>query len=188
MVGALADQEQAGQYRVASRLAGFVLFFLFAANNAMGPIITAHHANGEYQQAQQKITSMARLIFISSTPLIILFLIFPQDILTLLFGNLFSAGGTALMILTLANGFSMSMGQAGNIMSLTGKEKYSAYAATLAIAINILLNIFLIPRYGMNGAAIGTGTSIIFWNGLLAYWAAKKVGYHTTIFGKLFKP
>ena len=152
----------------------------------MGPLISGHHAKGENKIAQSKITMMARFIFICSLPLVIILCAFPSSILSILFGNIYAAGATALIILTLANGFSMSMGQAGHIMSITGKEKYTAYAALIAVVLNVGLNAYLIPLHGMNGAAIGTATSIIFWNGLLAYWTATKAGYQTTIIGALF--
>jgi len=38
----------------------------------------------------------------------------------------------------------------------------------------------------MNGAAFATAICIIFWNILLTVVAYKKIGIHSTIFGKVF--
>lgn len=187
MVGALAGKEEAGQYRVASRIAGFVLFFLLAANNAMGPTIAAQHKEGKQKELQSLLTKMARGIFVFSMPVIFIFCLWPHKILDLLFGAPYMAGAMALIILTIANGCSAAMGQAGHIMSIAGKEKFSAYASLIAVVTNIGLNAILIPRFGIEGAAIGTGTSIVLWNILLAYWTVRHTGYHTTILGPMLK-
>lgn len=186
MVGALAGEVEAGQYRVASRMAGFVLFFLFAANNVIAPMITTHHAQGQKEQLQKILTSVARLAMLGTLPVAVILWIWPQEILTFAFGIPFAAGAFALVILTSANFFSVAMGQVGQVMAMTGHEKDTAKAAFMAMMINIILNYILIPLYGMNGAAVATGVSILVWNGLLAYWTLKKTGYHCTVLGLLF--
>lgn len=187
MVGALEGDAEAGQYRVSSRLAGFVLFFLLAANNAIGPIISSMHAKGEKEELQNKLTAISRLTLLCTLPVAVLLWIWPDEILTLLFGSAFAVGSLALIILVLANFFSVSMGQVGHVMSLVGQEKYTAYAALIAVVINITLNIILIPLYGINGAAIATGCSIVCWNAILALWTAQKTGYHCTVLGPIGK-
>lgn len=187
MVGVLAGEQEAGQYRVASRMAGFVLFFLLAANNAMGPTIAARHKNGQHNELQALLTTMARGIFILSIPVVLILCLWPETILEFLFGAPYAVGAMALIILTLANGCSAAMGQAGHVMSIAGKEKFSAYASLIAVIINIGLNAFLIPRFGIEGAAIGTGISIVLWNILLAHWTIHHTGYHTTILGPMLK-
>ena len=47
---------------------------------------------------------------------------------------------------------------------MTGREKLFQNILLLALAINIGLNILLIPTYGILGAAIASTTSIVFWN------------------------
>lgn len=187
MVGALADETQAGQYRVASRMAGFVLFFLFAANNTMGALISAKHTKGEHTELQKLLTAIARATMLGTLPIALILWIWSDQVLSLLFGKPFAAGAFALVILVSANFFSVFMGQVGHVISMAGQEKYTAYAALCAALINILLNYILIPLYGMNGAAIATASSIVIWNAILAVWTVQKTGYHCTILGVLKK-
>ena len=184
MVGALAGEEEAGQYRVATRLAGFIPFFLFAANNAVGPLISKLHTQKQNVELQKLLTFIARITFIGCMPLLILLIIWPDFILSVLFGDGFAVAATALIILSLANFFSVAMGQVGQVMALTGHEKYTAYAVFASVIVNITLNTLLIPEHGINGAAIATGTSILIWNRLLAYWTREKTGYACSILGK----
>lgn len=187
MVGALAGEAEAGQYRVATRMAAFSLFFLFAANNAMGAVISARHTQGKHEELQNSLTSVARLTMLCTLPVVVVLWLWPVEILGFLFGSAFIAGATALIILAGANFFSVSMGQVGHVLSLTGNENYTAYAALIAMIMNVILNSILIPLYGLNGAAVATGTSIITWNALLAYWTVQKTGYHCTILGPIRK-
>ena len=89
--------------------------------------------------------------------------------------------------MVIANFFSVLMGQVGQVMALTGHEKITAVAVFFSVIINIILNLILVPDYGMNGAAIATALSIVIWNGILAYWTVRKTGLHCTILGPMGK-
>lgn len=183
MVGAMAGEAEAGQYRVASQLAGFVLIFLFASSNALSAVISAKHMKGEKAELQKFLTSAARLMMMASLPVFLILYFFRHEIFELLFDTPFTAGVAAFALLSMANLFSVVMGQAGHVLSATGHEKYAAYSALTAVAVNIGLNMVLIPSYGLNGASLATFLSIIVWKILLGRWTKKKTGYRCTIFG-----
>jgi O-antigen/teichoic acid export membrane protein len=48
----------------------------------------------------------------------------------------------------------------GNILAAVGKAKWNSYSAIAMLVINLLLNLFLIPRFGIYGAAYATVISI----------------------------
>jgi O-antigen/teichoic acid export membrane protein len=47
---------------------------------------------------------------------------------------------------------------------MTGKEKVFQNIILAATALNIALNAVLIPRYGINGAAVANMIALVFWN------------------------
>ena len=55
-------------------------------------------------------------------------------------------------------------GSVGVILNMTGKEKVFRNILSIALVINITLNILLITKFGIEGAAIASATSMIFWN------------------------
>ena len=59
-----------------------------------------------------------------------------------------------LMPILIISGFSNIMGN--QILLPLNKEKYFMYAVTVGAIINLILNVFLIPIYGISGAAIAT--------------------------------
>lgn len=187
MVGALASEEEAGLYRVASRVAAFVPFFLFALNNALAPRISGLYTQGKTEQLQHILTLSSRIVFALTMPVALCLLIFPAEILDLIFGSIYGVAATTLIILVFANLFNVMMGQVGQVMALTGYEKETAYTVLIALIINVTLNYILVPTMGIEGAAIATATSIIIWNMALSYLTVKKTGLHCTALGPIGK-
>ena len=50
------------------------------------------------------------------------------------------------------------------ILDMTGKQNVSRNILLFTAVVNIVLNWYLIPIYGIKGAAIATAISILFWN------------------------
>ncbi|MBU6998742.1 MAG: flippase [Theionarchaea archaeon] len=93
-------------------------------------------------------------------PLTILFVIYAEELIRLFFGAEYAVASTALMVLSLAM-FFMSF---CSIFSVTfqgmGKPKVPMHITVFALLLNILLNVYLIPKMGINGAAFATLASM----------------------------
>ena len=48
-------------------------------------------------------------------------------------------------------------------------------------AINVSLNLLLIPRYGLNGAAAATALGSLVWNVLLSYFVYRRLGFYSVL-------
>ncbi|MCG8607991.1 oligosaccharide flippase family protein [bacterium] len=69
---------------------------------------------------------------------------------------------TIIPLITLAYVFSGAKSVAAISLYLKSKTEYVAYTTMVAVILNIGLNLFLIPRHGMQGAAIATVITFIF--------------------------
>ena len=65
-------------------------------------------------------------------------------------------------------------GAAPIYLNMTGRQQLFQFILILAVVINLILNILLIPIYGMLGAGISFVFSMIFWNVLAAIIVYKK--------------
>lgn len=182
MVGALAGTEEAGQYRVATRLASFIPFFLVAANNAMSPRIAGLYTAGDKEKLQSLIKSISRAVFLLTLPVFLIAMIFPQTLIGLLFGPDFMAAVFPFMVLVGAQFFGVFMGQVGQVLAMTGHERYAAFSVMFAVLVNVALNFLLVPVFGILGAAIATGVSIAGWNIVLGFWTYRKTGLRCAAF------
>lgn len=107
-------------------------------------------------------------------PTFLVMLLFSEQVLTILFGSQYAPAATALSILTIGYLISASVGRVGSFLKSTGHTKYILYNNLAAVILNIILNIVLIPRYGIIGAAVATSASIIFTNLLMFIEVWKK--------------
>jgi O-antigen/teichoic acid export membrane protein len=81
-----------------------------------------------------------------------------------IFGAEFVAGGTALLILSLAMLVDLSTGNVTVMLLMGGKSSWNLLNALGALVLNVGLNLLLVPRVGIAGAALAWAASIVFEN------------------------
>ena len=78
----------------------------------------------------------------------------------LVFGKEFTQAKSALSVLVIGNIFMSLMGTAPAVLVMSGKERIALKGFGAGATLNIFLNALLIPKWGMEGAALATATSI----------------------------
>lgn len=185
LLGVIKGPESVGIYQAVTRIAELIIFSLMAANMSLGPAIASLYAKKDLKKIQtliRKSTNWVTIFF--ALPLFLGILFFGYWIL-LLFGPEFTQGTSALMILCGAQLINSALGTAGLILNMTGNERDSAWGMAIATVLNIILNLLLIPKYGLLGAACATGVSIITWKTIFVYFVYKRLGINCTIIKKI---
>jgi O-antigen/teichoic acid export membrane protein len=93
-------------------------------------------------------------------PLYLVMLVFPSPVLQV-FGSDYTSGATALAVLCAAGLFNLATGNVTVLLLMSGYSLLNMLNAAGALTLNIVLNLLLIPRYGMTGAAIAWAASIV---------------------------
>lgn len=184
MIGIFEDTAVVGIYTAATRGAELITFILLAVNAAIAPYIARLHARNELDKLQHLITLSARGVFITTFPIAIGLIIFGQYFLGL-FGTEFIDGQNALTILIGSRLISATLGSTGTILTMTGHERDVAWGVGASGIANILLNMFLIPRFGITGAALSTATTMVVWNVILVFCVHYRLKLHTTALGRI---
>ena len=130
------------------------------------------------QGLQKVVKQSTKIIFWSSIPLILIFFSFPKYFLGL-FGTQFIVGINAFIFLScgkLVNAFS---GSVGNLLQMTGKQLVYMKILFMGAILNVILNYLLIPIWGIDGAAVASMTSIIFWNLSMVIFINREYGFLT---------
>jgi O-antigen/teichoic acid export membrane protein len=182
MLGAMKGPKEAGIYAVANRGAELITFILLAVNTALAPTVASLHAAGDMKKLQDVVTKSTRIILLFSLPIGLALIVFGHWFL-ILFGEAFTQGRNPLAILSLGQLINASMGSVGPLLVMTGHERNVATGVGISAALNIILNVLLIPRWGVTGAATATASSMITWNILLAVWVYRTIGIHSTALG-----
>lgn len=180
ILGTLKGAHDAGIYTVAARAAELVTFFLAASNMVIAPRIARLYQEGRQALLQRLLSGAGRRVVALSTPIAIVFVFGAGRLLTYLYGPDYAEGAIALQILAGAQLLSVLLGPAGTVLNMVGKEKLCALGVGLGVVVNVSLNSVLIPAYGIGGAAIATGTSLVLWNSLLWYWVRQHLNLRPT--------
>lgn len=176
MLGPLAGAESVGIYRVAMQGATIVAFALTAVNMVIGPYIARLYAAEEHQRLQRMVTLSAQVILGLAIPVAGVFIFFGGPILGWIFGQAYTDGEMALAILCTGQLVNAAVGSVGLVLNMTGHERDTALGVAIAAVLNIVLNLMLIPLYGIEGAAAATAISTVVWNVLLAQRVFARTG------------
>lgn len=180
MLGALESPAAVGLYVIASRGADLIAMVLLAVNTAFAPTLARLFAQGQRRQLEHTVARSTRLITLVSLPLALGFIVFGGLFLDL-FGPEFAAARTALTILSLGQLVNAATGTVGMLLNMTGHERDTALAVGVSAVLNIVLNLLLIPRFGLSGAAIATALGTLVWNVLLSVFVYRRLGFYALL-------
>lgn len=179
MLGSMLGAASAGVYRAASQLANLIALPLTAVQLALAPIIASLYAKRDLYGLQTQATRAAAIILAMSLPVFLVLIAFGDRIL-LLFGEEFPTGYQSLAILSGGYLVNAAMGPSGYLLIMTKHEHAAALTFAGSAAISIIGNLVLIPKWGINGAASATASSIIFVSVVFAVLAYCKLGIQPT--------
>ena len=177
LVGALASAKAAGIYAVASRLTLLGALFLRALILVLGPQVSSFLARGERARAQVVYQVSTWWLTAISWPAYVTIALFAPVVIRI-FGDDFAAGATPLAILSLAMLVSMACGPVSVVLLMAGKSSWNLANTIFAAALAIGLDIVLIPRYGVVGAAIGATAGIAANNLVPLFQVWRYLGLH----------
>ena len=156
MLGMLTDTATVGLYHPAARTAGLLRSVLLAFTGIAAPMIADLHAKSQNAEIGRIYKMVTRWIVMVVIPPAILFMALPEPVLSV-FGSRFVAGGsTALLLLTAASFLQATFGLSATVLAMTGYARLSLLNALGALGLQVALNLLLIPRMGLNGAALAT--------------------------------
>ena len=163
LLGRYRPSGDVGVYAAASRVAMVGTFALQAIRIAIAPQISGLLARGEREAAQTVYQTSTWWLIAVSWPVFLLLAVFARTTLSI-FGPGFTEGGTALTILSIAMLVNLGTGNVTVVLLMGGKSSWNLFNTAVAIVVNVGLNIALIPRYGMEGAAMAWAATIIVEN------------------------
>jgi len=175
MYGTAAD---VGIYSMALKLATIISIALSAINSILAPKISHLYSISDFKNLEKIIHQATKMIFLIAFPILVICIIIPSYIMGM-FGEDFKVGAVALIILSLGQFVNAISGSVGYILNMTDKENALRNITLVTAFLNIILNYIMIPKYGMNGAAIATAISIAFWNLYCAVYIYKKMNIIT---------
>ena len=178
MLGAMTTPEDVGIYHTAFKLSMFAAVALMSINSIAAPKFAEMFGKDDMEGLKKVVHQSTKMIFWTSVPLVTIFFIFPEFFLGL-FGEEFKIGVAAFIFLSCGRLISSFSGSVGNVLQMTGNQNIYAKILLFGAILNVTLNLILIPKYGINGAAIASMSSLIVWNLSMVLVVKKKFGFYT---------
>jgi O-antigen/teichoic acid export membrane protein len=175
LLGVLRTSEEVGFYNVALKTGTVVTFLLTGINAIAAPRIARIYRNGDMERMQRLVSMVAHLSFWPSLLGSIVLIAISAPFLRL-FGPEFSAGQVALIILVAGKLINAGAGSVGYLMNMTGHQDESARVFAWSAGCNVLLNLALIPFFGIEGAAVATASTAALWNVWLCVLVKRRMG------------
>jgi len=182
MLGMFRPEAEVGYYSVAVKLATLTTFILTAINSMAAPKFSELYHSNKMDELFYVAKKSAKLIFWLSFPILLTLITFGKLILGIAFGENFVVSYSALIILSFGQFASAISGSSGMFMKMTGSQVVMSYIYYIVAAVNVLLNLLLIPSYGFYGAAIASSISITALNLIILCYIKSKYGKTTGYF------
>ena len=163
LVAIMRGPAQAAIYTAATRFLVVGQLGNAAISMAAQPRFTEMFAVGDRRGANIVYQATTAWLVILTWPLYLLAVIYGPQLLVI-FGHSYRAGDTVMIVLGLTMLLATACGQVDMVLNTTGRSSWSLANGLMAVTINVSLDLFLIPRYGILGAAIGWAAAIAITN------------------------
>lgn len=160
ILGYFVDEEKVGVYSVAVRLSALVAVGIEVVLPILAPLFSQLHEEKDLPALRGLFGSVTKWIFYGALAASAFLMVFRVELLRLLFGPGFTAGAPLILILCLGQLFRSLGGPTGQVLIMTGRQKWEIANTAVLLIVNLALNLLLVRRYGILGAAIATASTI----------------------------
>jgi O-antigen/teichoic acid export membrane protein len=159
LVAALAGPAQAALYTAATRF----LVFGQLGGTALGTSVQHRFgtlfAAGDRAGAAELYRASTAWLVVLTWPLYLLFAVFSPFVLAL-FGRGYAVAEPVMVVLALTMLVATGCGMVDNVLNMAGRTTWTLANALLALALDVALNLLLVPRIGILGAAVAWAAAI----------------------------
>jgi O-antigen/teichoic acid export membrane protein len=163
LVAIMRGPAEAAVYTAATRFLVVGQLGNMAISMAAQPRFTELFALGDRRSANVIYQVTTAWLVLLTWPLYMLAIVFGPEVLSV-FGHSYKAGADVMVILGLTMLLATACGQVDMVLITTGRSSWSLINGLLAVGVNVGMDLVLIPKYGITGAAIGWAVAIVVTN------------------------
>ena len=159
MLGNLSTSSNVAIYNVVFQMTFIVIMLSRSFNSIFSPIISDLYHRGDMPKLENLLKVTTKWIFSISLFIVSIFILIPKQLLSI-FGSDFVIGVPSLIILCCGQLVNASLGCLEPVLIMSGHPKINLVNLLCICMFNAILNYFLIPKYGVTGAALATSISV----------------------------
>lgn len=186
MLSYMTNDKTVGYYSAAYNLIEGLLFIPLAFSTAITPLASKLFVQSKLKM-KKLLSESLRIMIVVSIPLAIGISILAEKIILLFYGDSYTGSIIALRVLIWSIIPTFLHYILGLFIVSTNNEKKGMIYTGICASCNILINLILIPRYGLLGAAFATILTELLLL-ILSYKLLKKIFNNINIFKLIYKP
>jgi len=164
---------QIGYYNVAQKIVGMAIVPAGLIAASFFPALTKAHSNQEIKKMQKLFNYQNIILAMIAIPIIIGGYIVANGLIIHLYGIEYQPAIKAFRILILMGGISYLVAPLGSALFIYNQQKRTFWVTVWAALLNVVLNTFLIPYFGLYGAAWASVATFALSFILLSYYTQK---------------
>lgn len=160
ILGLFRGDYEVGLYSAAVKIYHLINTVIASVALVVMPQLSAGFAKNDFQEINKLLKYSLNFIIVLGLPSIVGINVIALPLIDIIAGIDYYKASTALHIFTITLAFSLIGGWIGNMTLLpSGKEKICLKSCVVSALANIVLNIILIPKFGLNAAAATTAVA-----------------------------
>jgi O-antigen/teichoic acid export membrane protein len=176
VLGAFETMKAVGVYNVAFRTAALSTLVLFAFSGIFSPMVSSLHRRGLSQELSYLYKDVSRWAFAGALAFFLLTALLARDIMAV-FGDEFVWGWPVIIVVAAAQLFSSSVGPTARVLAMTGHQRIVMVATLGSTAAAAVLNLLLVPAFGIFGAAVATAAAVVLVNVVTVLFVHQLLGF-----------
>ncbi len=162
MLGIMKGDVQVGLYSVSVKVYNIIQTLVTAVQTVLIPQLAISYTKKDYTSINRLLRYGFNFMLVLGLPCLIGINIIAEGAVVILSGEAYMGSVLSLRILTVALLASFMAGYLGNLIMLpSGRDTLSLVSSCISALLNIVLNLILIPQYGLNAAAFTTFVSML---------------------------
>ena len=159
LIGVLRGPRDAAVYTAATRFLVFGQLGANAISTTIQPKLAQLMAKEDADGARAVYRVATVWLVLMSWPIYLLSAVFAQDLLTV-FGSGYRTGSVVIVVLSLVMLVATASGAVDVVLAMAGRASWTMANSLGALAVNVVLNLLLIPSLGILGAALAWAAAI----------------------------
>jgi len=168
IIGGLLNSTAAGQWAAISRLVGVAQRSFHAIGQALNPRLSSLAQRQDWRSVARVFDQITVATVAALSPAVLALAIFPKSALDVFGGPEFEDVSTPLMIAAIATFAAIAYAHVDNVLLMAGRSGTALLDTAAALVTTIVLDLVLVPPFGLEGAALAMAAGVAVYRGSAA--------------------
>lgn len=156
LLAVLATKAAVGVYEAAWRISAVTMLAGQAIGVSLGPNVSSWHADGKYEAIENAFTSATTYALVLVFPAIVGTAVLGDSVMGVLYDFEVASGATVLVVLVAGTVFQALRDIVQSTLLGMERQRTAFWVNVTTLGANFVLNLLLIPKYQILGAAVAT--------------------------------